>query len=102
MSEWCASRQAPAGMYCVLEPGHEGDHENYEGYTWGTPDFPAPVFVDWHARAEEAEAAIQRVRMIPQKAVRAGSVGDTEAAWLKGWNAAISAVTDALDGDGDK
>ena len=62
MSEWCASRQAPAGMYCVLEPGHEGDHENYEGYTWGTPDFPAPVFVDWHARAEEAEAAIQRVR----------------------------------------
>ena len=56
-------------------------------------------------RAEDAEAAIQRVREVPKKVAVARKCdveNPQKFAWYQGWNDAIDAVFRALDGDGDE
>lgn len=100
---------------CVLRPGHQGSHANEYDTRWiekpadgycphcglGDAGPTADAYEELRQRAEQAEAAVARVRALPsepQVVVRVHIPGQSDQeAYRRGWSSAMSAVRAALE-----
>ena len=91
-----------SGCYCgefdrpTIAPDEFGETCFHERGKCEVPPVPVPIETVLRltrARAEQAEAAIRRVRGIPEKESDVGYPND----WHIGWNACRESVLDALE-----